>query len=114
MICGSKPARYLSAFEAIVECIIGKFSYWTKRITTKLPVEPYNDLFERLTDNQHQVLKEKLEKLKEALTNAKNEPDPHEACKLMRKELGEDFPLIDKDKSGQKRKLAFPGKSESA
>ncbi len=104
----------LVAFRKLVGKIIDQFSWWDGRITTYLPVEPGNDLFEKLTDGQCKTLKEKLENLKSVLEKAENEPDPHEASKMLNKELGEDFPIVEKDKSAQKRALAFPGKSESA
>ncbi len=105
----------LLALKNLVSSIIGQFRGWpTKKISVQLPVEPYNDLFDKMTDKQQETFKEKLEALKTALEDAEQEPDPHEASKIMRKQFGDDFPLVDKDKSGQKRNLAFPGKSESA
>ena len=98
----------------LVGNIIDQFSWLDGRITTYLPVEPGNDLFEKLSDGQCKTLKEKLENLKSVLENAEAEPDPHEASKMLNKELGDDFPIVEKDKSAQKRALAFPGKSESA
>lgn len=104
----------LVAMRKLVSKIIEQFSWWNSRITTYLPVEPGNDLFEKLSDEQCKTLKEKLENLKSVLEKAENEPDPHEASKMLNKELEEDFPIVEKDQSAQKRALAFPGKSESA
>jgi len=104
----------LIALRKLVGNIIDQFSWLDGRITTYLPVEPGNDLFEKLSDGQCKTLKEKLENLKSVLENAEAEPDPHEASKMLNKELGDDFPIVEKDKSAQKRALAFPGKSESA
>jgi hypothetical protein len=108
-----KP-KDLVAVKKLVAAIIRNFSLINGRIHVYLPVEPYNDLFEKLTDKQNNELQEKLKTLYTALENAENEPDPHLASKILIKEFGDDFPEVDKDKSAQKRDLAFPGKSESA
>ncbi|MCB0739189.1 MAG: nucleotidyltransferase, partial [Bacteroidetes bacterium] len=69
----------LVAFRQLTERILEQYSWWTERFSVKLPVEPGNDLFERMKPGQHKTLKEKLEKLKEVLVSAENEIDPHEA-----------------------------------
>ncbi|MCP4181192.1 MAG: nucleotidyltransferase [bacterium] len=110
----SVELRDIVALRKLVSSIIGEFSWFSDTISVNLPVEPYNDLFEKMSVNQQKILKEKLEKLKSALEKAESEPDPHEASKILIKQLGDDFPEVEKDKSAQKRALAFPGKSESA
>jgi len=102
------------ALKNLVNSILGEFSLFFSNISVELPVEPYNDLFVKMTSDQQKVFKEHLETLKTVLENAIDEPDPHEASKIIIKEFGDDFPEVDKDKSAQKRALAFPGKSESA
>jgi len=104
----------LESLKKLVSSIIGEFSIWNNKISVKLPVEPYNDLFEKMTNVQQETFKDKLDILEQALVDATNEPDPHEASKILQKVFGDDFPEVDKEKSGQKRALAFPGKSESA
>lgn len=94
--------------------IIGQFNWLTGRIKVNLPVPPYNDLFEKMTNDQCTAFKEKLENLKECLDEAYNESDPHEACKILRKEFGEDFPVPPKEDTGQSRRKAVVGTSESA
>lgn len=94
--------------------IINQFSGWSGRITVKLPVPPYNDLFEKMTDAQCSTFKEKLQKLKEVLEESYNEADPHEACKMLKKEFGEDFPVPPKEETAQNRKKAVVGTNESA
>ena len=64
--------------------IINQFSSWSSRIEVKLPVPPYNDLCEKMTDDQCKNFKEKLQKLKKVLEEAYNETDPHEACKMLK------------------------------
>lgn len=97
-----------------IDFILGQFSRWTARIEVKLPVPPYNDLFEKMSDEQCKVFKGKLENLKEVLEEAYAEADPHEACKILRKEFGDDFPIPPKEETGQNRRKAVVGTSESA
>jgi len=103
----------LLALKNLVSAIINEFD-WSDSIQVSLPVEPFNNLFEKMTNNQQKTFKEKLESLELALQNVTNEPDPHEASKILRKQFGDDFPEMEKDKYAEKRALAFPGKSESA
>lgn len=106
--------RDIIALRKLVTSIINQFSWFSKTISVEIPVEPYNDLFEKMTEKQHENFKEKLEKLKSVLEKAEAELDPYVASNILRKELSDDFPEVDKNKSAQKRSLAFPGKSESA
>jgi len=103
----------LLALKNLVSDIINEFN-WSDSIQVKLPVEPFNNLFEKMKNKQQKTFKEKLESLKSALQNAIHEPDPHEASRILRKQFGDDFPEIEKDESAERRALAFPGKSESA
>lgn len=103
----------LLALKNLVSAIKNEFN-WSDSTQVSLPVEPFNNLFEKMSNNQQRTFKEKLEALESALQNAINEPDPYEASKVLRKQFGDDFPEIEKDKSAEKRDLAFPGKSESA
>lgn len=93
--------------------ILGQFS-WTGRIQVKLPIPPYNDLFDRMTDEQCKLFKEKLERLKESLDDAYSETDPQETCKILRKEFGDDFPIPPREETAQGRRKAVVGTSESA
>ena len=49
-----------------------------------------------MTDTQMSDFKEKLIKLRDALVEAENQPDTHEACKILRKQFGDDFQVPDK------------------
>lgn len=109
---GQENIQDLKALIDFTNYIIGQFS-WT-RIEVKLPVPPYNDLFEKMTDDQCKTFKEKLQKLKETLVAAQSEPDPHEACKILKKEFGDDFPVPPKEETAQNRKRAVVGTNESA
>lgn len=84
------------------------------RLEAKLPVVPYNDVFERMS-KQHMVqFKEKLQKLASALEEASKEADPVEACKTLQKFFGDDFPVPKKDDTGEKRGPAIITSSHSA
>ena len=87
---------------------------WSNVIEVKLPVPPYNNLFEKMTDEQCKTFKEKLEKLKEVLEDAYKETDPHEACKKLRKEFGDDFPVPSKEETAQSRSKSVVSTNESA
>jgi hypothetical protein len=103
----------LKAMKDFMNYVLGQFDWWG-RIRVYLPVPPGNDLFEKMTDQQCKDFKEKLEKLRDALSEAEKEPDPHEACKILRKQFGDDFPVPPKEDTGQNRKKAVAGTSESA
>jgi hypothetical protein len=59
-------------------------------------------------------LKEKLNSLLEALSSAANEVDPQKACKTLRNEFGNDFPIPDKPDTGEKKSPAIATASASA
>jgi hypothetical protein len=112
----------LSAIKNLVQSIINKFQLeyrpdedkWVERLHINLPTEPFNDLFEKMTDNQMSEFKAKLEDLKTALCKAQNEVDTHKACIILKGVFGDDFPVPPKDETGQKKSQAFISTSESA
>lgn len=104
----------LRALIEFTDYVKSQFSWWDERISTKLPVPPYNDLFEKMTDIQCRDFKERIETLLASLKGAEKESDPHEACRILRKEFGDDFPIPPKDTTGQFRRKAVVGTSESA
>lgn len=103
----------LKATKEFVNYILNQFG-WDNRIRVSLPVPPGNDLFIKMTEQQCKTLKEKLQSLWDALVAAEKETDPHEACKILRKQFGEDFPVPPKEDTGQSRNRAVSGTSESA
>jgi len=109
----AKDINDLKATKDFVSYILNQFT-WDGRIKVHLPVPPANDLFEKMTDQQCKNFKTRLEDLREALVNAENETDPHEACKILRKQFGKDFPVPAKETTAQTRRLAVAGTSESA
>lgn len=67
---------------------------WNNKISVKLPVQPYNDLFEKMTDNQMASFKTKLISLRDALSNAVNDSTVQIACTRLGKVFGADFPAL--------------------
>lgn len=81
----------LRALQNIVSGIIAMFN-WNNQISVKLPVEPYNDLFEKMSDNQMLLMKTKMTALRDILLTASNEPLSLIACIKLQKVFGNDFP----------------------
>lgn len=73
-------------------------------LDVRLPVLPHNPLFEKMKLSNSNVTnyKIKLTELGNALTNAINEPDTHEAAKILEKVLGEDFPVPAKEETAKR------------
>jgi hypothetical protein len=84
------------------------------RLNVMLPVQPSNDLFEKMTDIQMTNFKEMLENLRDALTEAWDETDPREASKILRKQFGDDFPVPELEETAQKRGPAIISSSSAA
>lgn len=83
----------LRALLNVVNGIIEMFS-WNNQITVKLPVQPYNDLFEKMTKIQMILMKAKLINLQNTLVAASQEPYSFNACASLRKIFGSDFPSL--------------------
>ncbi|NEP08241.1 MAG: nucleotidyltransferase [Okeania sp. SIO4D6] len=81
----------LRALQMVVNGIIGMFS-WQNQISVKLPVQPYNDLFEKMTDNQIELMKQKLTILQKVLNIASQEDNSCNACTALKQVFGKDFP----------------------
>ena len=96
----------IEALISLVEAIIARFDVngW---LTINLPVEPHDDLNSKMTESQMQTFKEKLEDLRDALIDAQNEDLEDEACKLLKKQFGDEFPVPEKKDTA--RKVATAG-----
>jgi hypothetical protein len=78
----------LGAMRALIEAALTRFALvydeneqlFVRRLVVKLPVEPENDLFARMTAVQMAAFEEKLSKLKEALVYAEGVSNPTAAC----------------------------------
>lgn len=82
----------LRALKEVVDKIINMFTC-NDPISVILPVEPHNDLFEKMSRNQMISIKSKLMNLREALLNVSNEISSDNACQKLQKVFGSDFPL---------------------
>lgn len=99
----------LGALLDFVDAMCRRFSQvfrdgeWADRLVVELPVAPYNDVFEKMTNKQMADLEENLQKLSGILNEALKEADPVVACKKLQKAFGQDFPVPEKNETGQKR-----------
>lgn len=91
----------LGALRSLVSRILNRFAYvWNSdegacvyRLAVKLPVEPYNDLFEQMTNKQMQQFETKLTELGNALDAAAGDVDPRAACLRLQEVFGQNFPV---------------------
>lgn len=110
----------LEALSRFVKAMLTKFQNVSfkgsivKRLIVELPVSPYCDLFEKMTDNQMADFQDKLEILLEAIGEAQQKADPVEACKILQKQFGDDFPVPSREDTAQKRPPAIISSSASA
>ena len=79
------------ALQNVVSGIIGMFT-WNNKISVELPVQPYNDLFEKMSDTQMLIMKTKMIALRDVLIDASNEALTLNACIKLKKAFGSDFP----------------------
>jgi hypothetical protein len=111
----------LDATLALVNAMIDRFMVASVkdgktlyRLRSDLPVQPYNDLFQKMSDIQMTDFKERLERLRDALIAARDETDPREACIILRRQFGDDFPVPEPAETAQKRGPAIISSSSSA
>ena len=82
----------LIALKNLSESILNQFGFGS-RISVHLPVPPYNDLFEKMSNKQMQNFKIKLAGLISIhLRNAEEAPNAFLACSALRHAFGNDFP----------------------
>lgn len=106
----NKNFKDIEALETFVQNMINAFisvmnkdGVWEQRLRVNLPTQPFNDIYEKMTGIQMSDFKAKLECLLSKLQEAKNETDPVEACKLLKEEFGDDFPVPPEPTTAQKR-----------
>lgn len=93
----------LLAIEAVTTAILSRFLPCTSketglvvdRLEVSLPIEPWGDLLEKMSDNQMSDFKAKLEKLQASLQFAASIKSESEACKELQTRFGKDFPVPD-------------------
>ncbi len=81
----------LIALKNLAQTIIYQFG-WTGHISVKLPVTPYNDLFEKMSSRQMQNFKDKLEVLRDSLSQVELTVDTLTSCQILQGVFGSDFP----------------------
>ncbi|WP_195431976.1 cyclic GMP-AMP synthase DncV-like nucleotidyltransferase [Morganella morganii] len=100
---------------AIKNLVNTMLSQWIgSRLYVYLPVAPRTDLFERMSETQMKEFKEKLEALRDALDEALDQPDTHEACKILRKQFGDDFPVPEKTDTTKQTSAGVSASGRSA
>lgn len=102
----------LRALEGLVQEMLDRFV--GARLSVTLPVPPRNDLFARMSDEQMKTTKAKLIALRDALTAARDEIDPHVAAGDLSKLLSDDFPVPEPKDTAVRRAAAIVTSGHSA
>jgi len=102
------------AFLATFTLYVGGDGSQVHRASIQLPVQPYNDLLEKLTDKQCEDLYQKMVRLRDTLVEAKSAVDPVDACTKLRAAFGPDFPVPDPSDTAAKAAPTILGSSASA
>ncbi|MBV6375476.1 nucleotidyltransferase [Enterococcus casseliflavus] len=95
--------KALSEFTNLLILNFNKLEYddkngcWYNRIEAKLPVQPYSDTFCKMSANQMNDFKSKLESLKNDLEFSIKTLDKHEATKKLNTHFGPDFEIIEEN-----------------
>lgn len=102
-----KPVDLLAMLDW-VKAMLNDFTYefdqddgMHERLKVMLPVEPFTDLMAKRTAAQMKNFKEKLEALRDALQKAYDEELPEDACKLIKKQFGDDFKVPEKSETAK-------------
>jgi hypothetical protein len=93
----SDDRRCLAQFTRSMANIVG-------RVTATKPTPEYEEMFSRLDDADMAVFKKRMATLAEALESAGNMADPVNACKKLVEVFGEDFPVPEKEDTGERTK----------
>jgi hypothetical protein len=112
----------LRVMRMLVETVLMRFTseydeegQLVERLVVKLPIEPWTDVFSRMTVKQMAAFKEKLNTLKEALDFADEKTsDPHEACNRLKAVFGDDFPVPEKQETASSHPRAITSSGNSA
>ena len=104
----------LSAIRDVTRGLLSRFrQVWDSeheqpvwRLSVNLPVDPWSDVFEKMTNRQMGDFKTNLEDFLEALEFADDVVDPVAACEKLRKVFGSDFPVPARKDTGKKTSSA--------
>lgn len=75
-------------------CLTIKDSTYYYSISETLPVEPYNNLFEKMTLNQQTTFHDKIVAMDDKLDEVKNKESLSNKCTLLTELFGTDFPIL--------------------
>ena len=111
---GTRVYDDFTALKNLVQNIMNQFVYsydnddneYHYTIHQNLPVEPYNDLFSKMTIIQQDDFHNKLSAMKSKLADVEKKEKKSEACKALADIFGSDFPII--------AERSYVGTSESA
>ena len=110
--------------DALIDLIMKIRNKFTKKYDTEnnelkysiyllLPVQPYTDVFSKMTLNQTDNLKKKFDKLYDELIIVREESDTIEQCKMLKKIFGDDFEVPEKKEESKIQKNFVPPTSAS-
>lgn len=72
------------------------------RLEVILPVKPYKDVYTKVSNVQMKDFHDKLVVLRDALDDAINTSDLHEATTILNKQFGEEFQIIEQEETAEK------------
>lgn len=111
----------LEALSRLLNAIINQWTdylqegKWVNRLRVTLPISPYGDLLKDMTQIQMEDFKARLISLRDALSEAKAEPEGVVACKALTKQFGSAFPVPEeKDAKAAKVRASVVGTGSSA
>jgi hypothetical protein len=118
----SGKADDLLALKDLVQTLLGEFrEVWdttenksVRRLVVNLPVEPWNDLFSKMTNKQMEEFEAQLKSLASTLESAYEEVDPVVACQILQTAFGEDFPVPPPEETAKRHSPAIVSSSSSA
>lgn len=110
----------LVAMRIWVKALLDRFTYVmhdseiAERLVVSLPVQPYGDVMKKLTNAQMATVQSKLSVLYDALVSASEEALPEDACKTLRKQFGDKFPVPAKEATAKAVSPAYVSPGTSA
>jgi hypothetical protein len=78
---------------ALIQVVAAMLDAFRREVRIELPVEPYSDLFERMTDLQKSKFYNRLDTLLDVLDAVDRGRSQTKACQRMRQVFGNHFPL---------------------
>ncbi|MBB1339294.1 nucleotidyltransferase [Pseudoalteromonas sp. SR44-2] len=109
----------LEALIAVVQSIKNSFNQTLdldsgsqkSTIHIELPVQPYKNVYYKMTENQQDTFYNQVVNLLEAIEAARDEASEHECSKILRKVFGNDFPLVEDSKQTNTAPYVLTGTS---